>query len=179
MKKLLPKGLLYPSVAILFCLAVGISFTYTGFQTVQIQGTKSDGRVSMDITYGHYWGLYKIETHIESVIGAALVTDRVRQDENQKTVSGAFLLTGSDTVRLLAGSSNVNEDLKWEMVNSINEFIHNSSSSQYEQTFRIQNILGWVGLPFLTLGILGLVALPVTIIKRMKTKNSLPLQDSL
>ena len=39
------------------------------------------------------------------------------------------------------------------------QYIDNPSKLSYDETFRIHNFFGWFGLPFLVLGVLGLVKL--------------------
>ena len=168
MKDFLLEGLLYPFVAILFCLAFGVPFTYAGFQTIHVTGIKEDNVVNMDFTRTHYWGLYKVENHVEGVIGADLANDRFRQGGYWRRAAGGFLVTETESIRLMAGSSDVDDALKWDMVNSINDFIDNPSATHYEKTFRIHNIFGWFGLPFLIIGILGLIGWPGSIIKRLR-----------
>lgn len=168
MKEFLLEGLLYPFIAILFFLAFGVPFTYAGFQTIQIEGTKENGIVSMDFTRTHFWGIYKTENHVEDVIGADLANDRFRQGGFWRRAAGVFLVTETDVVRLMAGSSDVDDALKWDMVRSINEFVNNPADTYYEETFRIHNIFGWFGLPFLIIGILGLIGWPGSIINRLR-----------
>ena len=168
MKEFLLEGLLYPLVAILFCLAFGVPFTYAGFQTIHVEGMKTDGVVRMDFSRTHFWGLYRVEKHVEGVLGADLANDRFRQGGFWRRAAGVFLVTETEAIRLMAGSSDVDDDLKWEMVNSINAFVDTPGSIKYDQTFRIHNIFGWFGLPFLLLGVLGLMGWPGMILKRLR-----------
>ena len=49
MKDFLIKTILQPFLAILFCLVFGLPFTYVGFQSINVQGSKDDvGKVSLD-----------------------------------------------------------------------------------------------------------------------------------
>ena len=50
--------------------------------------------------------------------------------------SGVFIETDSEAIRLMAGSSNTDEQLKWDMIESINDFIDDPATSDYDQTFR-------------------------------------------
>jgi hypothetical protein len=168
MKGFLLEGLLYPFFAILFCLAFGVPFTYAGFQIIHVEGTKENGVVSMDVTRRHYWGLYTVENHVDHVINADLANDRFRQGGYWRRASGVFLVTETDRVRVMAGSSDVDDKLKWKIVESINEFVEDPNATYYDETYRIHNIFGWFGLPFLVLGILGLIGWPGTIIKKMR-----------
>ena len=84
--------------------------------------------------------------------------------------SGVFIETETEAIRLLAGSSNVDDELKREIVDSINDFIDDPEQRHYAQTVRLANIFGWVGLPFLALGVLGVVGWPFSIVKYCREK---------
>ena len=71
-------------------------------------------------------------------------------------MSGVFLENETEAVRLLAGSSDVNENLKWDAVQSIKDFIKDPQQDEFQKTIRLTNLFGWFGLPFLLLGLLGL-----------------------
>ncbi len=169
MKKIFLDALLYPFLAILFCLAFGVPFVYTGFQTVHVQGSKDDqGAVTIDFRRVHFWGLVQINEHVEGVHNADLDTSMIRRARRHRLVSGVFLVTGSDAVPLFSGSSNVDSDLKWEAVNSLNDFIRDEEERSYARTFSIRNAFGWVGLPFLVLGVLGVIGWPSAILRHLK-----------
>lgn len=173
MKDFFLEAFLYPFLAILFCLAFGVPFVYTGFQTVEVRGSKDDqGIVTIDFDRSHFWGLYRVKEHIEGVENASLKTSLTRTSGIRRTrqtlVSGVFLETEAGAVRLLAGSSNVDDDLKREAVRSINDFIAAPERTSYSNTIRLANVFGWFGLPFLAIGVLGLVGWPGSIIRRLK-----------
>jgi hypothetical protein len=50
----------------------------------------------------------------------------------------------------------------------MNEFISGTGPAQYSRTFKIRNVFGWFGLPFLALGLLGLAGWPVSILRYRK-----------
>jgi hypothetical protein len=79
MKDFFLEALLYPFLAILFCLVYGVPFTFAGFQTIHLQGFKENGSVSMHFEREHFWGLYTVEEYIEGVQRADLANDRFRQ----------------------------------------------------------------------------------------------------
>jgi hypothetical protein len=79
-----------------------------------------------------------------------------------------FLETQNEAIRLIAGSSDVDDALKLDVVRSINDFVKNVNQTDNEKTIRLSNIFGWFGMPFLLLGILGLIGLPFSIIKHLK-----------
>ena len=162
------EALLYPFLAILFCLTFGVPFTYAGFQTIHLKGLKENGRVNMYLAREHYWGLYNVDEYIEGVQGADLANDRFRQGGWWRRATGVFLVTETEAVRVIAGSSDVDDKLKREIVEGVNEYIDNPNKLSYDETFRIHNVFGWFGLPFLVLGVLGLVNWPGSIIKNLK-----------
>ena len=176
MKDFLFSAILYPFLAILFCLVFGVPFVYTGFQTIHVEGAKNEaGETTIYFTRTHFWGLVNIERRVDKVEGASFETSRIRRatsiNNTRKTVSGVFIDTAEGSVPLFAGSSNLDENLKWEAVQTINEFIATPDHWAYTRTFRIRNIFGWVGLPFLVIGVLGLVGWPGSILKHWKQRS--------
>lgn len=172
MKDFLLKAILQPFAAILFCLVFGLPFVYVGFQTVDILGNKDQqGQVTIEFTRKHYWGLWQVKEHLENVQNAALKTSLIHRSNPRRIrlTSGVFLETENEAVRLLAGSSNVNDDVKRDAVESINSFIANPEQKHFNKTIRLTNIFGWVGLPFLLLGVLGLLGWPASIYQYLKT----------
>jgi hypothetical protein len=163
--------ILKPLAAMMFCLVFGLPFVYTGFQSVAVSGSKDEsGAVSIDFTRKHFWGLWQVREHIENVQNATLKTSLIHRSNPRRVrlVSGVFIETEDQAIRLLAGSSNIDDNLKREAVNSLNAFIADPAQDDYAQTFRIANIFGWVGLPFLILGVWGLLAWPSSIIRQLK-----------
>ena len=173
MKEFLLKAILYPFLAILFCLAFGVPFVYAGFQTVSVEDVKDDdGAATISFTRKHFFGLYQTTQYVEGVEDASFENTRVRRlrsiGNSRATVSGVFINTRAESVHLFAGSSNLDESTKWDAVKSINSFISNDALVEYSHTFRIRNIFGWFGLPFLVVGILGLLGWPSSIIRYRK-----------
>ena len=173
MKDFLVKAILQPFLAILFCLAFGVPFVYVGFQTVDVRGYKDErGTVTIDFTRKHFWGMYRVEEHIEDVENATLKSSLARTTDIRRTrktlVSGVFIQTETEAVRLIAGSSDIVDALKLDAVRSINNFIDTSDQTEFSKTIRLSNIFGWFGLPFLLIGVLGLIGWPSSIIKHLK-----------
>jgi hypothetical protein len=168
------KALLQPFVAILFCLAFGLPFVFVGFQAVHIEGAKDQqGAVTLDFNRRHYWGVWQVEEQVENVRHATLRTSFTHRSNPRRIrmTSGVFIETETEAVRLLAGSSNVDDDLKRDIVESINDFINDPEQSHYTRTFRVANVFGWVGLPFLALGVLGILGWPFSIVKHWREKR--------
>ena len=166
-------AILKPLAAIAFCLIFGLPFVYTGFQRIDVDGSKDEqGNVTIDFSRHHFFGLYRVERHVEGVENATLKSSLVRRSGIRNTrktlVSGVFLETQNEAIRLIAGSSDVNDALKLDLVRSINAFIDDVIQTDYQNTIRISNIFGWFGLPFLVLGVFGLIGWPFSIIKHLK-----------
>jgi hypothetical protein len=173
-KSFLIKAIFQPFVAILFCLAFGLPFVYVGFQTVDIQGERyQDESVTISFQRRHYWGLTQVNETIENVQKATLKSSLIHRSQPRRlrSVSGVFLENETDAVRLLAGSSDVNDNLKWDAVQSINDFIKEPQQDEFRKTIRLTNLFGWFGLPFLLLGVLGLLGWPAAIIQYLRKNN--------
>jgi hypothetical protein len=172
MKEFVIKAILQPFLAILFCLGFGLPFTYVGFQVIDIHGSKdSQAVVRVDFTRKHFFGIYQVHEQVDGVENAALKTTLYRRKSNRHFLgSGVFIETGTEAVRLVAGSSNMDDDLKWEMVRTINDFIDDPETLEVHRTFRITNLFGWFGLPFLILGVWGLLAWPFSILRQIKAR---------
>ena len=54
------------------------------------------------------------------------------------------------------------------MITKINSFINTENKRNFSETFKIRNVFYWVGLPFLAIGITGLIGWPSSIIKLIK-----------
>lgn len=172
MKKFVLDALIKPFFAIVFFLLFGVPFVFAGFQTVHITGTKSaENVVTMDFTRTHFWGLYRSTHHLEGVTEVTLEsrTSDSTGTRPRTTVSGVFLVTPTESVSLFSFFSNTDDSLKDEAMNSLNSFITDPNQRDYDQTFAMRNIFGWCGLPFLIIGLLGLLGWPGTIFKALRT----------
>lgn len=166
------KAIFQPFLAILFFLLFGVPFTYVGFQTLDIYGYKDDlGDVTFDFTRKHFWGIIQIKENVEGVENATLKTSLYRRKHNRHFLgTGVFIETDTEAVRLIAGSSNVDDDIKRNMVRAINDFVNDPSDQEFDRTFRIANLFGWFGLPFLILGVLGILGWPSSILNQWKER---------
>ena len=173
MKKFLVKAILEPLTAILFCLAFGLPFVYFGFQTVYLTGEKDpQGAVTIEFTRKHCWGLWQVHERLDDVHYATRKTSRTHKPGSRhiRLTSGVILESENDAVALLAGTSNVDDGLKNDAIEDINAFIDDPTQTYYEKTFRVRNVFGWVGLPFLILGVLGLIGWPGSIIRHLRNR---------
>lgn len=156
-------------LAILFCLGFGAFFVYFGFQSVQIVGRKdAAGVATINYERKHFWGLFRVAERAEKVRGATLKTSLSGRSPGSgipSLMSGVFIETESAALPLLAGSSNTNAKVKRELVTSINDFLADAGRTNFEKTVSLTNLFGWVGLPFLAFGILGLLGLPGSLLR--------------
>jgi hypothetical protein len=167
-KEYLLNKILYPILAILFCLAFGVPFTFHGFQTVNVQGERTDnGSVMLDITRTHFAGLFMKQIHLESVESAHWHNTRIRRiGKTRKSVSGVVIESTDNSVSLFAGSSDLDEKTKWKAINQINTFINSPEQDALSETYIIRNAFGWFGLPFLVLGLGGVVSWPFSLFSK-------------
>jgi hypothetical protein len=127
--------------------------------------------VTIDFTRKRFWGLYRISEHLEGVTNAALGTNLIRRTGSRYFLaSSVFIETDTDATRLVAGSSNIDRDIKVDAVHSINDFIGDQEDSLLVKSIKINNIFGWFGFPFLVLGVLGLFGWPSSIIRHLKNR---------
>lgn len=165
MKSFLLDALAKPFLAILFFLAFGGGFVYAGFEDVVVQGTRAATGVSLDVTRSHFWGLIRSSDHLDGVTSAEIESRRTGTGTKRRTVSGVFLKTPTDSTALFSGDSNVDGAVKRDATEKINAFIAATDVESFSETFTIANIFGWVGLPFLLIGISGILGWPFTIIR--------------
>jgi hypothetical protein len=167
MKKKILELIIYPGLAILFCLAFGVPFVYAGFQQVVVEGNKDqDQSATLIVNRSHYFGLIQQDFQISDVEQASWVNSRVRRvGKPRRLLSGVYLISTTEEQALFFGSSNVDEDLKRQAITEINDFIADPESQDFSAVYRIRNIFGWFGLPFLVLGVWGILAWPVSILK--------------
>lgn len=150
-----------------------LPYVYVGFQSVHLEGKKDQqGQVAIEFTRKHYGGFWQIHERLENVQNATLKTSLIHRSSPRRLrlTSGVFLETETEAVRLLAGSSNVNDNLKGDAVESINSFMKSPEKDYFDTTIRLTNIFGWVGLPFLLLRAMGLLGWPVSIYQYLKNK---------
>ena len=173
MKQFLIKAIFEPLAAILFCLAFGLPFVYFGFQTVDLSGEKDpQGAVTIEFTRKHYGGLWQVHERLEDVQQAARKTSITHRSGPRRIrlTSGVILESQSQALPLLAGTSNVDDPLKNDLIEGINAFIGDPTQTYYEKSVRVRNVFGWLGLPFLVLGILGLIGWPGSIVRHLRNR---------
>lgn len=171
-KNFLVMALLKTVLAILFCLGFGTPFVYFGFQSLRIVGQKdAAGVVTIEYEREHFWGLVRVAERAEKVRGATLKTSlsgRSPGSGNRSLTSGVFIETESAALSLLAGSSNTNDGVKRQLVKSINDFLADAGRTSFENSVSLTNLFGWVGLPFLAFGVLGVLGLPGSLLRHTR-----------
>jgi hypothetical protein len=171
MKKILLEALLYPIILFILSLGVGIPLVFIGFQALRIECTRNTGdTVSCKIVRKHFFGLYTIKADIASVKGAHMIS---KKGFDGFMTSGAYLITPGKDVPLLLGMGKSDVDVKKNVIGSINVFVQNQKLRQLSDSFKISNIFGMVGLPFLAFGILGIMGWPSAIINAIKKLKAL------
>ena len=166
MKEKILNLFIFPFLAILFCLAFGVPFVYAGFQHAAVRGIKDEnGSATLTVDRSHYFGLIHQEFQMDDVEDASWINTRVRRPgKPRRLLSGVYLISTSEENPLFFGFSNVNEDLKWQAIDEINTFLDDPEIQEFTADYRIRNLFGWFGLPFLVLGVLGILAWPFSII---------------
>jgi len=173
MKDFVLKTLLYPFLAILFCLAFGVPFTAAGFQVVQVVGERqADHSITMELSRRHYWGLLTVEEQIEDVRFVTRDSSLIRRiGPRHALVSGIYLVSETQAVPLFFGASNVDDRVKQTALESISAYIADDAQQTYSETFSIANLFGWFGLPFLVLGVWGLLGWPFAIVRSLRDQD--------
>jgi hypothetical protein len=173
MKRFVADALVKPLFGILFFLAFGLGFIFGGYQTIDVAGTRdAANHVVFDYAREHFWGFVKFSHRMEGVRNAELMTKTTRRSGKRPTVhSAVFLVSEKEKQSLSGGSSNVDKEIKQEMVSGINAFIQDPAQRSFSKKYEIRNIFFWVGLPFFLLGLVALVGWPMAILDALKKNN--------
>jgi hypothetical protein len=166
MKKILLEALIYPVIIFLLCLGIGIPLVFIGFQTLSMTGTRSASDiVSYQITRKHYFGLYTIKLDVARAKGAHIIK---RKGLRGFMESGAYLITSGKDVPLLLGAGKSDSRVKKNVVESVNNFLDDRAAKNCSNIFHISNVYGFIGLPFLVFGLLGILGWPSAIASGVK-----------
>lgn len=172
MKRFIVDKLIWPFVAILFFSGVGGCLIFFGNQTIRMDSPPSNGKtIVVNYTHEHFWGLWKIPCSIERVASAEIVSSSHR--ENNRIVSGSsVVLSTDDKKRISLGlTAGLDRGDMSRMVDCVNRHIQDHAGEPLSETFRIRTILYWIGLPFLALGIMGLLGWSRSIMKAAREIN--------
>jgi len=169
MKKFIIDILIKPFFAILFFVGFGGFFVYGGFQLLHIKCNKnSEKNVACDISKEHFWGFVKSEFHVEGVNNVEIEKHITRGRWTKRrgrryTLTTVVINTESRKIPLLE-ASNVDDKLKRDLIKKMNTYLIDQNETYFDESFSVKNIFGWVGLPFLVIGILGILSWPYSII---------------
>ena len=67
-------------------------------------------------------------------------------------------------------SGDADSRINSEIASEMNAFIRDPNPSAIVRTFEARNAMGWIGLPILILGLLGVIAWPFQMISYLKRK---------
>jgi hypothetical protein len=172
-------ALLKPLVAAAFLLGFGGFFVLGGFQSVRVDLAKGlDGTVNGTVLRSHLFGLYVAQTQLTGVTGASVETRRTAAGpaggsyRPGSIVSNVVIAADSGPTALFWGYSNVDENYKRAIARDLNAFIKRGDAKRFSEVFAIRNLFGWVGLPFLLLGVVGVLGWPASVVSRWRrTRN--------
>lgn len=168
MKSFVFQALLKPFLALLFFLAFGGGFVFVGFQDVAVQGRRTSAGVRLEVTRTHFWGLLRLSDHLEGVTSVGIETRRSGSGTKRRTVSNVVVRSPTDSMSLFTGDSNVDEELKRTATERISAFLADDKAKGFTETFNTANVFGYVGMPFLLIGISGVFGWPFTIVRQLR-----------
>lgn len=178
MKLFLINAFVKPGLSILFCLVFGLPFVFFGFQSVELIGVKdAQGQVEFTVIRGHFWGVIKDKRVISNVERATKKEDSLLSTRpgsagiDRKILSKVVLVSMKQNIPIFTGSTDIDDAMKNRVISEVNEFIQETSKGEYRNTFKIRNVFGWVGLPFVVLGFYGLITWPHRIVGLWKGKG--------
>jgi hypothetical protein len=170
MASYLRKSVFEPGLAILFCLAFGGLFVFFGLQTIRLDLARRDGVVKGTLVREHFWGLYSKTRPVEDVVGTRMESHQTttgRAGHRRRiTVSNVVLDCAVGEVPVFWGSSNMEGRQKHEVLETVAGFLGDAATPSLHLVVPVGNVLGWVGVPFLLLGLAGLVGWPFTLVRK-------------
>ena len=176
MNKLLVHELKKPFLAMLIGMTFGLPCVYFGFQTLRIAGHKDPaGSVTIDFEREHFGGLVRLTGQARNVRGATVRTSRssnARGKGVSETIVEVFVETDDEAVSLMAGASSMKESAKRELVAGINAFVGDAARPRFARSIDLESVFGWIGLPLLAVGVIGLLALPAALLRALRTARS-------
>jgi len=67
----------------------------------------------------------------------------------------------------MAGASSMPESAKRELVAIINGFLGDLGRPRFATSIDLESGIGWIGLPLLAVGVIGLLALPAVLLRAL------------
>lgn len=165
MRRFLLDALLKPGLATAFLVGFGGFFVFGGFQSARVELHRSAaGSVDGTLTRSHFFGIYAVSCELSAVTRAVIDTGESHpRFWIPVPISGVALRSPSGSTPIFAGLSNVDEADKRRIAGALNDYLRGEDRS-FAATFAIHNAFGWVGLPFLLLGLYALATWPLTIV---------------
>mgnify|MGYP003563705538 CR=1 FL=1 len=164
MPRLLVDGILKPGAAILFLLGFGLPLVYFGFQSVEILGERtSPAAVRITLTRTQLFGLVsarRTAEDVDAVTETSVDLPRPVGPRGFLQVTNVALHAGGSETLVFLGSTNASEDLKRRVARELAAFVEDTHAGAYRGTFAMRSPFGWLGLPFLVLGLYGLIRWP-------------------
>jgi ABC-type long-subunit fatty acid transport system fused permease/ATPase subunit len=158
--------LVWPLLAILFFSGVGSCLIFFGHQTIRIDSANSvEKTIVVDYTHEHFWGLLKISRRIEKVEYAEIVSSTHREFGRIVSASSVVLVTDKEKKVSLGLSAGLSYGDKRNIVDKINAHIQDHRGKSLSEKLRVRNVFYWIGLPFLAIGVLGIIGWPGSIVK--------------
>jgi hypothetical protein len=76
-----------------------------------------------------------------------------------------FVETDDEAVSLMAGASSLPDSAKRELAASINAFLGDAGRPRFAKSIDLDSAIGWIGLPLLAVGVIGLLSLPAVFLR--------------
>ena len=170
------RGFLKPMLALVSLLGFGGFFVFGGFQSTTLALHRSQaGGVDGTLTRSHFFGLYTVSTELRAVQRAIVDTGTSHPRPGVVLhVSGVALLSDSGKTRIFVGMSNVDGAYKREIARTVNGYLARRDHRAFHETFTMRNFFGWIGLPFLLVGLYGAFMWPVTILRSRRARRENP-----
>lgn len=155
-----------PALATVFLLGFGGFFVFGGFQSATVDLHRDVmARVNGHVTRSHFFGLYTVSMDLRAIRHATIETREAHpRPFLTSLVSGVALVSESGSTPIFAGWSNVDEPDKRRITRMVNEYIRGRDPLAFRETFVVRNVFGWVGLPFILVGIYAALSWPVTVV---------------
>ncbi|HEY7521630.1 MAG TPA: hypothetical protein VIE36_25355 [Methylomirabilota bacterium] len=168
--------MLKPTLALVFFLGFGGFFVFGGFQSATLELHRSAaGGVDGTLTRSHFFGLYTVSTELRTIRRAVIDTGTSHPRPGiALVVSGVALESDSGKTRIFSGLSNVDEAYKREIARTVNQYLSGRDNRSFQETFTIRNMFGWVGLPFLLVGIYGALMWPISTVRARRVARENP-----
>ena len=164
MQRLLVDGVLKPGAAILFLLGFGLPLVFFGFQSLDIRGERTAPNAArVTLVRTQLFGLVTTSRTVDNAEAATetrVALPRPAPPRGLMHVTNVVIHAAGTETPVFLGSTNASEDLKRRVALELNGFLENPQAGAYRGTFAMWSPFGWLGLPFLMLGLYGLIRWP-------------------